>query len=297
MIGGILRYLVRVPVTIPDHNRRCRAMAEVYDRHLLPAIAADVPAGSPLDQALRSSVRAYALRTLFYVQNFTRMAGRAADPEAGLACGMFATLYDTSIDTGILAPERLPTFIEDLTAGAYAEHPVLQMRLMHRLYNGHIRRRLPETTYPVLYESFRRIHDLQIRSLAQAGKNLTPGELVALTDEKGGVATLLFSAAGKPTFTPEEVDVIMHFGAVLQHVDDLEDRALDRRTGVRTPSTEGLSGPWRLWKAVDAAAKHVRRVYARDRGATREFTSGMWMWYLMACTYQFSPLFVELTAL
>src|SRR5262249_29913521 len=203
----------------------------------------------------------------------------------------------TTIDDALRARGRLRAFIEARRAGAHGEPPVLQVRLMPRLYNGHIRRRLLETTYPVLYESFRRIHDLQIRSLAQAGKNLTPGELVALTDEKGGVATLLFSAAGKPTFTPEEVDVIMHFGAVLQHVDDLEDRAGARRTGVRTPSTEGLSGPWRLWKAVDAAAKHVRRVYTRDRGATREFTSGMWMWYLMACTYQFSPLFVELTAL
>lgn len=216
---------------------RHRQVVDAFDRTALPLVEATVR-----DGAARRTVRASLLGTSVKVGlamwGYASMAGVRFDAELAVLGASFTRLYDDLIDN--CDREGLDADLAGLFAGTpfgpRSESEELLL-LLHRA----IAVRLPHPPDDPIHRVLRELHAFQVRSRAQRGTGLTPGEVREITRGKGGLGMVALLALLRPGMTARERDLLTEVGDVFQLLDDIHDFSLDRADGITTTATLGLS--------------------------------------------------------
>jgi hypothetical protein len=112
---------------------------------------------------------------------------------------------------------------------------------------GMIEGQFPRQSYPSVYGSLLAIHHAQERSISLLRKNASPFEIDVLSIclEKGGASVLAdgFLVAGH--LSPEQQEILFHYGAFTQLFDDLQDVTIDKENGLMTVFST-TAGRWPL---------------------------------------------------
>lgn len=118
-----------------------------------------------------------------------------------------------------------------------------------KIYNlvGMVEGQFERTLYPQVYESLLAIHRAQWSSLSLIRRDASPYEVdvLALSFEKGGSSVLADGYLISGTLTPEQRELMFHYGAFTQLMDDLEDVQQDRQNGILTVFSQ-TAGRWPL---------------------------------------------------
>lgn len=111
-----------------------------------------------------------------------------------------------------------------------------------RIYNliHKIEEEYPRGRYSQVFESLQLIHDAQVASLLQHGKEeMDEEEILSLSFYKGGTSVLADGYLVKPDLKEKERSFAFGYGTFLQLIDDLQDMTEDRENGNRTLYSSG----------------------------------------------------------
>ncbi|OJF97020.1 hypothetical protein [Alkalibacterium sp. 20] len=98
-----------------------------------------------------------------------------------------------------------------------------------------IKSHYPEVTHPEVSESIQLIHKAQVESLLQGKtEQLTEEEILTISFFKGGTSVLADAYLIKGNLTEKEMDFAFQYGAILQLLDDLQDKKEDEASHNQT---------------------------------------------------------------
>lgn len=106
-----------------------------------------------------------------------------------------------------------------------------------KIYNliHNIEEEYPRKHYRQIYESLQLIHDAQVASLLQHGREaMEEEEVLDLSFYKGGTSVLADGYLVKPDLDGKERSFAFGYGTFLQLIDDLQDMTEDRENGSQT---------------------------------------------------------------
>jgi hypothetical protein len=117
---------------------------------------------------------------------------------------------------------------ESVTSFNEAEEKIYN--LIHKIEEEY-----PRNHYGQIYESLQLIHDAQVASLLQHGREaMGEEEVLDLSFYKGGTSVLADGYLVKPDLSGKERSFAFGYGTFLQLIDDLQDMTEDRENGSQT---------------------------------------------------------------
>jgi hypothetical protein len=267
----LVRCLVNAVPVARRANRDCRDLRRAFG-----AVVAPLLASAPDRAALGEQLLAWGTSGGVLLRAYARLVGRAPDAAVEILAGVFTRLYDDLLDNRAAAVPDLPGRMAAMFAGGSLAARDGHERVLAGLF-GALRERAPEESRPVAHGALAALHDQQTRSLRQVTAELDVPRLRELALAKGGLGMLVLGGLVEPR--PDE-PFLLALGGFLQLVDDYQDRAVDRRNGVRTCATEGAL-PFRDLRARlrDVAAALPAGLDARRE---RQFLDGLYFWLYTA---------------
>lgn len=270
MTADIVQVLRCVATTIPMArrvNRDCHHLRHAFGGVVGPLVK---------DEALADQLLAWGTSGGMLLRAYSRLIGRDPDAAVEILAGVFTRLYDDLLDNRAATTPDLPARMAAMFGGGSMEPRDEHERLLAALFDA-LSRRAPRDARPVAHRALAALHARQVQSLRQTTREPDVAELRAIALAKGGLGMVVLGGLVEPW--PDE-PFLLALGGFLQLVDDYQDRAIDRRAGVRTCATEGVL-PFRDLRAA------LRRVAAAmpaivTPAARRQFLDSLHFWLYTA---------------
>ncbi|WP_423189321.1 hypothetical protein ACO1PF_12145 [Alkalibacterium sp. f15] len=148
------------------------------------------------------------------------------------AYSMLYPYTDNLLDDPDISDRTKYEFNQRLAAVLSGETVVSTQIIEKRIFSlvEQIKSHYPEDTHPEVTESIQLIHRAQVESLLQ-GKSepLTEEEILTVSFFKGGTSVLADAYLIKGSLTKNEMDFAFQYGALLQLLDDLQDKKEDEK--------------------------------------------------------------------
>jgi len=245
----------------------------VYDARFIEATRQFLRAARDFDPDLALPSAYQALRNVWIMNSLQFDLGLPVEhTDAVFAYSMVYPYLDNLLDdartgeAGKLAfVARLRGWLEGAPAPPASADEEKLVALI-RLIEG----RFPRAAYPGVYRSLLAIYNAQVKSLLQqrAEAPPEPGDILAISLEKGGTSVLADGYLVAGSLRPEDEEFAFGFGTFLQLADDLQDLAEDAACGHRTLFSMDAAGP-----PLDATALRLESYLAEVLALARRGTA------------------------
>lgn len=272
----LLETLVLLPGILRDANRRCGILATEYDRVIRPLVQSYVRNETEQSTWLVKLLPA-TVKGAFLLQNYARLVGEQVAPDLALLAGGVTRIYDDLIDN---QPEA--TIFDHISVlfegGSF--RPATDLEALFAATYAELERRLPRHLYPICYEGLLGVHLYQRQSRRQHSTAISTDDLREISARKGAQGTLVLLGMVRSQMSAEERALVEDLGALFQHIDDYQDIHDDRRRGVHTVATRGVSTIRLLSRQIGDLAPKLRSQYGNREA--RVFLAGLRCWLVMA---------------
>ena len=252
-------------------NARCRDLTAAFEAVVTPMIA---EYADPADRAyLHDQLLSWGIKGSYLMENYVRLVGSPPRPDVSILAGVFTRLYDDALDE--FDDDTVGARLSALFAGGDLEPRTTVEHLLAAVYRG-LAERSPEATHPAAYRVLTELHDSQLESLKQSGSALTDQQVWDLALAKGGRGVVVLCSLLVPGISAADEELLHDLGALLQVVDDYQDAADDRRSGLRTTCTDGGVSVWFLLEWMRGIESRMAAAYGV--APTRPFFDSLYLW-------------------
>jgi hypothetical protein len=251
-----------------------RAIVDAFNRTVVPLVDRSLPDPQRNLEASRALLGT-SLKVSLAMSGYARMAGAAFDPDLAVLGSSFTRVYDDLFDN--FETERLDERLRTLFHGGSFEPASGAESLLNDIYRA-IDSKLGRTHSDPIFRMLSEMHEFQCLSRRQRDPTISAAEVREITRGKGAIGATILFALFRPDMAAGERAVLNDFGDILQLLDDLNDVAADRATGVVTEGTLGTCTLPGLAARMRLLRRQLRVQYPRG---SRSRLTGMLLFMLI----------------
>jgi hypothetical protein len=264
-------------------------LAGAYENVVAPIVERTI---SDLDERteVTSALRAMSIKMGVAMLSYARMAGCEQPLEVAVLAGAVTRLYDDLIDGN--ADPSLDCRLADLFgAGLFVPLSDLEQLLADLV--GEIRQRVRPQPGDAVDTALSALHEFQCLSRRQRENAVPITVLEKICCGKGAMAHLILCSLVKPELGVAEREMLMALGETFQSLDDYMDVEQDRRNGVATLASLGVTT---LTDIGERMCVHRSRLVAGyGRNAARPYCGMIFFLLLKAATGRRLPILGHIT--
>jgi hypothetical protein len=228
-------FAVGLPSVIAYSCFETRSIMDAFDRTVAPLIDRTITDPARNREASRA-LQGTSLKVSLALSGYARMAGVPFDADLAVLGSSFTRVYDDLFDN--FETEKLDDRLSALFRGGSFRPASGAESLLLALYRA-IDTKLARPNSDPIFRMLSEMHEFQCMSRWQRDPAISAAEVREITRGKGGIGATILFALFRPGMTTDEQAVLHDFGDILQLLDDLNDAAVDRTTGVVTEVTLG----------------------------------------------------------
>lgn len=212
------------------------------------------------DPAIRPADVFQAWRNVWTMNGLQRLLGRPVRLTPSVfAYSMLYPYTDNYLDDPAIAADEKVAFsarFSERLSGREVAPRTAQEERIYRLV-ALIEEEYDRRAHPQVFESLLAIHRAQERSVRLVSPGAAPYEVdvLGISLEKGGTSVLADGYLVAGELTAEQAAFLFGYGALLQIVDDLQDVAADRDSGLLTVFSQS-AGRWKLDRLVNRTFRY-----------------------------------------
>jgi len=268
------RLAAGLPAAFALARRMLDPLGNAYDDVVAPIVEHTITDCSERVRA-GNALHAMSAKIGLVMLGYASMTGCDLRPEVAALAGAVTRLYDDLIDGCMDASldDRLGDLFSSRASSAQSELE----RLLGALV-AEIRQRVDQQQWDSVEVALSVLHEYQCLSRRQRDEAVSLADLDKICRGKGAMANLTLCSLVKARMAEDEREIVMALGETFQALDDYMDIELDKRNGVSTLATLGVTTLSDIGLRMRVLCNRLAALYGR--AAARPF-SGMIFFLLL----------------
>jgi hypothetical protein len=236
-------------------------LVKVFERLVTPIIDETIENPVARDR-IHDSLLATSVKLSILICGYANMADVSFRVDVSVLGSAIARLYDDLLDE-IRSP-GIESRLDLLFRGEAFVPADDAERLFARLYRV-AEQRMGRNRSDAVHLALARLHEYQIMSGRQKDPTISDEDLWEITAGKGGYGLAALFSMTRPVMGDAEHGLILELGSTLQLLDDYQDVALDRLSGICTQATRESTELSDVVTRLKLTGRNLTEFYGRGR--------------------------------